>query len=101
MHIHGPQNQPHLQANDLKRLADSGSGKHLSARQTTRNGAAGAASEAEHVLSPELRKLAAEVRKSPEIREERLKDVTTRLARGEYLTKEMAQRTAAAIIGRS
>jgi hypothetical protein len=52
----------------------------------------------DHVPAPEVERLTEQARQEPEVRQDRVDDASTRVAEGEYFTRDAALRTADALM---
>ena len=52
----------------------------------------------DHVAAPEVERVAELARQEPEVRQERVDDAASRVAGGEYITRDAALRTADALL---
>ena len=96
MQIHGPENQPNLGKSAESRLLRSAPKNHFSARQASQPDAT--ASAAAHIAAPEIVQLTSRLNGIPEVRDALLEQVAQRLSSGEYLSRSVAENTAASIL---
>ncbi|HUS40192.1 MAG: hypothetical protein WBF93_02355 [Pirellulales bacterium] len=97
MHIHGPHDGLNLDAKSLRRSSDSPKGQRIDSQAAAANSATDIPHAAEHTSAPEIVQLVSRLHAIPEVREHRIAEIAERLSRGEYLTRDAAERTAALI----
>lgn len=97
MHVHGPGNELHIHANSLSRLQQNDRGRGVSAQSASDN-ASGELARSGHIAASEIVRLTDALQRIPEVREEKVAEVAARLAAGNYVTPESAEKTASAIL---
>lgn len=97
MHIHGLQDGLNLDAKALRRSSDGSKGQKVDSQSAAAHPAADTRKAAEHMSAPEIVQLVSRLNTIPEVREQRIAEITERMSRGEYLTRDAAERTATSI----
>lgn len=97
MHIHGPHDGQNLDANAIRHSSDSSKSGKIPSQSAAGHPAADTPNAAEHTSAPEIVQLVSRLKTVPEVRDQRIAEVSERLSRGEYLTRDAAERAAASI----
>lgn len=97
MDVRGPIGNHHLGHQDISQLRENVQ-KSESAKASMHGSHMRDAEESLHVQSAKVTQLVSDLQQLPDVRDAVVSDVLTRLNNGEYLSRDAAEQTAAAIL---